>query len=743
MTVLPPFPVGNPVPGLSPDQRSVLMTSAVDPDWATAWGVQSNGCDLRFPGLGSDIGMTRHCETCRQQGRAKYMGPSGITPVPTVLHQGPADGPVLFVEGVLKSLCAAYVTATGALPYTVAFLNGCDGISARTKTVHGPLASGRDTVVIFDSDMATNENVAGAALRLEGHLRRAGARTVRFGRVPRVADDAHTGLDDWLAAQAPEGRAAELARIVDDADADHLDRDTFAERAEALDPPGRLSLARRTADRVCSLSLDAVWVQEWRTLLKDTCRLSGSDFDLIHKDAAERLRGEARENAHRQVREAGDEMPSPNEPLEVAHALLARKAAVGEHVRIWRGDWYVWSGTHWRPAPATELTDWLRRDLRHAWYMSAGKEPAPVPWAPTTGKVGEVLDALASLLRRGDLEEPEQGLFAANGRVAMDGTVTAPDPAVFNLTSVPYAYDPAAACPAWDAFLASSLPEQGDRDLLQEMFGYLVSGDTRQQKVFFLSGPPGSGKGTALRVLESLMGPEAVSSTSLPGLASHFGLASLIGRQVAFLPDVRFNIRSAHEAVPNILSISGEDSIPVARKNRDDWIGKLSVRIVMASNDLPSLPDASAALYRRLVVVKFGQSFAGREDYGLTDRLRLELAGILNWALAGYARLMARGRFVATASGDELARAARRESSPELSFMEDSGVVEPGAFTSSADLFTAWTLYRLEEGLTKQPSRQGLTRVLASSGPGLSAGQKKIGGQKVRGLHGFRLVPRP
>lgn len=742
MTVSPPLPVGNPVPGLTPDQRSVLLTSAVDPEWAVAWGVQPSGCDLRFPGLGSDVGMTRHCHTCRQGGRPKYQGAAGLTPVPTVLHDAGPGSAVLYVEGVLKSLCAAYVVSASALPYTVIFLNGCDGIGPKTRSVHGPQASGRDVVIIFDADIGTNEGVAAAALRVEGHLRRAGARTVRFGRVPMVADDVHTGLDDWLAAQAPGERAGELIRIVDGADADHLDRDTFAERAAALDPQGRLSLARRTADRVCSLSLDAVWVQEWRTLLKETCRLSGSDFDLIHRDAADRRRGEARENAHRAVREAGDEMPSPNEPLEVAHTLLARKSAVGEHVRIWRGDWYVWGGTHWRQAPATELTDWLRRDLRHAWYMSSGKEPAPVPWAPTSGKVGEVLEALASLLRRRDVQEPDTGLFAVNGHVAMDGTVTAPDPSVFNLTCVPYAYDPAAVCPEWDAFLASSLPDQGDRDLIQEMFGYLVSSDTRQQKIFFLSGPPGSGKGTALRVLESLMGHEAVTSTSLPGLASHFGLASLVGRQAAFLPDVRFNVRSAHEAVPNLLSISGEDSVTVARKNRDDWIGKLPTRIIMASNDLPSLPDASAALYRRLVVVKFGQSFAGREDYGLTDRLRTELAGILNWALAGYARLMSRGRFVATASGDELARAARRESSPEISFMEDCGVLDPGAFTSSADLFTAWTLYRLEEGLTKAPSRQGLTRVLASSGPGLVAGQKKVGGQKVRGLNGFRLVPR-
>lgn len=742
MTVASSVLGNNPAVPLTEAQKAVLSASAVDPDWAaTGARVTSHGCDLRFPGLtGHPDGVVRACDSCRTAGRPKYRSPAGHTPQPTILHDaGPASG-VLYVEGVLKSLVAAQLAETAGLPWTVVFLNGADGVNAGTHNVVGPQIHGRHAVVVYDADVESNPNVAAAALRVEGHLRRAGAATVRFGRVPRVADDPHTGLDDYLSAIEPDGRTAALCAVVDGAPPDLLDRNAFIGRCGELDAPGRLALARRTADRVCSLSLEEVWVQEWRALLKEHCSLTGTDFDAIRKEAAARKRDASRERAHNKITEAGPEMPAPGQPLEVAHELLARRAAVGDHVRIWRGDWYQWDGTKWAQIPVTVLSDWLRRDLRHAWYMSSGKEPAPVPWAPTSAKVSEVIDALASILRRADTEEADTGIYTLGGVVALDGTLTEHTPEVFNLTCLPYAYDPAATAPNWDRFLETSLPDVADRELLQEMFGYLLSGETNQQKIFFLSGPPGAGKGTALRVLQGLVGHESHTSASLPGIGSHFGLASLIGKSVAVLPDVRFNVSGASDALPNLLSISGEDVVPVHRKNRDDWVGMLPTRLVMASNDLPALPDSSAALYRRLVVVRFGESFTGREDYGLTGRLLAELPGILNWALAGYRRLTERGKFLATAGGSELAAEARREASPVVAFIEDMCTADPEAFISSHDLFAAWTAYRLDQHFTRKDiSQPGLTRAVKSALPGVGSQLRKINGKPVRGLTGIRL----
>lgn len=736
----------SPVPSslLSASDQGILLRSAVDPAMSAA---QTRGCDIWFPGLGGHPdGMVRSCDACRLTGRPKYMGMGGHTPQPDILYDAGPGTTLMYVEGVLKSLCAAQAVPEAGLAYTVAFINGSDGINKKTRAAVALQAPGRDVVVILDSDIDSNPNVARSSVRIDGHLREAGAASVRFARVPRVDDSPTTGLDDYLASLPSASRGDALRSLEESAPPDMLVPSAFTEHAASL--PGaadRSSFARHIAERVCSLDMPEAWTLDWKARLKSECRMAGKDFDAIRKDIDDRDRARSRQKAQEQVTRTGVEMPSPSEPLEVAHALLESEngAAVRDRVLIWRDDWYSWTETHWETRPATTLTDWLRRELRHAWYMSGGKEPGPVPWAPTTGKVSEVVDALASVLRRPDAEEPEQGVFTANGRVHMDGSITPHMPQTFNVSSLPYAYDPEATCPSWDAFTGSSLPEPEDRALLQEAAGYLLSGDTSHQKIIFLSGPPGSGKGTVLRVLEGLIGSDACTATSLSGLGSHFGMQSLIGKSAAFMADVRFNVSGAQDAVPNILQISGEDVVPVPRKNKENWKGRLPTRLVMASNDLPVLPDMAGALYRRLVVIKFGQSFVGREDTGLTGRLMQELPGILNWCLVGYRRLVERGRFPETAGGMELREAARRDANPVVAFVDDRCVLDPEAFTGSDEMFQAWEIYRLGQGYTrKDMSKPGLTRAVCGSFPGVDSGKvKKVNGRCVRGVTGLRILP--
>ena len=61
--------------------------------------------------------------------------------------------------------------------------------------------------------------------------------------------------------------------------------------------------------------------------------------------------------------------------------------------------------------------------------------------------------------------------------------------------------------------------------------------------------------------------------------------------------------------------------------------GKLETRFVILTNELPRLTDASGALASRFITLVLTESFYGREDLGLTDKLAGELPGILNWAL--------------------------------------------------------------------------------------------------------------
>jgi putative DNA primase/helicase len=84
-----------------------------------------------------------------------------------------------------------------------------------------------------------------------------------------------------------------------------------------------------------------------------------------------------------------------------------------------------------------------------------------------------------------------------------------------------FGYDQAAPVPKhWLAFLADLLGDDHEAiETLQDLFGYALTTDTRQQKVFLLIGPKRSGKGTIARVLKALIGNANVAGPTLSGPA--------------------------------------------------------------------------------------------------------------------------------------------------------------------------------------------------------------------------------
>jgi putative DNA primase/helicase len=189
------------------------------------------------------------------------------------------------------------------------------------------------------------------------------------------------------------------------------------------------------------------------------------------------------------------------------------------------------------------------------------------------------------------------------------------------------------------------LPDKKSRLLLQEIFGLMLTTDTRYQKIFMVVGPRRSGKGTIGRVLTALIGAASVVNPTLASMTGEFGLSQLIDKQVAIISDARVGKGDPSVIAERLLSISGEDGQTINRKYQSFWSGRLLVRFLILTNELPRIADASGALASRFVVLLLTKSFLGKEDLTLTDKLLTELPGILNWSLAGLERLRQRGRF--------------------------------------------------------------------------------------------------
>lgn len=435
---------------------------------------------------------------------------------------------------------------------------------------------------------------------------------------------------------------------------------------------------------------------------------------------------------------AGGVLSNPADPMAVARELHGRMT----RPRLWwRGDFYEWTGTHWTPLDEAVMTRWLYRMTEKATYVvkDAKGEDESKRWAPTKKKITDLTHALGmGVLQR--VGEAETCIATTNGVLRLRGRVLENhDPSRFNLTALPFAYDPEAGCPNWLSFLDQVLP--GDRqaqDFLAEWFGYVLSGRTNQQKMAALIGKRRSGKGTVARVLGAMVGQEATAGLDLNLAAGTFGIENLIGRSLAISGDVRWQSKNIGDAVPILLGVIGEDVITIHRKNRMAWTGKLGVRFMLMSNETPTFSDRSGALGGRMVYVKFDQSFYGREDIGLTEKLLEELPGILNWALNGLDRLDRRGRFTEPASGQAEADSVRRLSDPIGAFIEDWCEVGPDESISLDHLYLKYRNWCESEGRTKDSTTKEIfSRDLRGKVEGLTVKRTREAGHQVRMLYGI------
>lgn len=480
-----------------------------------------------------------------------------------------------------------------------------------------------------------------------------------------------------------------------------------------------------------------------RTEIKDIIRAE-------EKRTAERRRAERAAEHARQLAvatEQGKVIPAPYEPMKVARELMSRqpKTDGAEHLAHWRGDWYRWAGTHWRVEDPSTVRRWLYAETENAVY-DAGEELHA--WSPDKARVDKTADALATaVVGRYAGADDERVIACTNGVLDPATGVLAPHtPRRFNLTSLPYAYDPAAQCPTWLAFLDSILP--GDVEahrLLAQWFGYVVSGRTNLHKIMSLVGPKRCGKGTIGRVLTALVGMENVISPKMIGLGGTFGMAGMVGKTLALMGDVRWKHRDSAAGVEVLLGISGEDSQEVHRKNKESWNGYLGVRFMLMSNDAPEFVDASGALADRMLHVEFTTSFLGREDPTLTGRLLGELPGVLNWALAGLADLNAcGGHFTRPASAQSLAEEVLTGGSPAASFLADRCELDGSVETACSALYREYRLWAQAAGHEHLMKDQQFGRALISAGNGrIRRGRRTMVNGKRDVLYVGVYVPLP
>jgi putative DNA primase/helicase len=425
------------------------------------------------------------------------------------------------------------------------------------------------------------------------------------------------------------------------------------------------------------------------------------------------------------------------EPLVVARRLLASTFLHSVH---WQGEF-----RRFRAGAYHVVEDGaVRRDVYH--HLDEQQI------SPNARRVSDVIDALRGEAHLSRTITPPCGIDGAdlgpllhfpNGTLDLaTGELLAPDPSRFVLNTLDVEHNSDAATPiAWLRFLDSIWHDDPETiDTLQEVMGYLLTCRTEQQKLFLIVGPRRSGKGTIFRVITDLLGRGNVAAPTLATLTAPFGLQALVGKQAALISDARLSGRTDQAIVAErLLSISGEDHVSISRKFQEDHTGRLPVRFVIATNELPRLSDSSGALASRFLILMARRSFYGAEDHSLYDRLRPELPGILQWSIEGLRRLTDRGRFVQPRSAQDAVRVLEDLGSPISAFLRDECTLDPMATVEVDRLYSAWKQWCEDSGRGHATNKEVFARDLLSAQPMVRRYRPRSEDARVNMYRGVRL----
>lgn len=460
--------------------------------------------------------------------------------------------------------------------------------------------------------------------------------------------------------------------------------------------------------------------------------------------------------------------PDPSDPMEVARHIQnewVNKADGSVGVMYTNEDTWLYRGTHWESV----LDGTMRSKLYHRMdnelmlkLMDDQGTPTwtPVRWAPTSGKIGNLMEAVRAINARDVLPDPNtwqgppehtsrhvamaNGIFDIEAREMREHT-----PRYFNTWSLPFDYDPDATCPQWLEFLEDVFENDPESiRTLRQFMGYFISGRHDLEKILALIGPSRSGKGTIADMIDALMGPSSVESFTLKSLAGEFGLQNLVGKSVMIAADSRSAMKAEdmQTAIERLLSLSANDKVIINRKNKTPLSMRLGVRPVIMSNELPAFMDSSNAINQRMVMLKMRKSYIGREDHTLKKRVLSEVQGVFNWALGGLDDLNETGKLLQPQSAQNYIETLDEGSSPHEQFLNTycsiGAIGDEDAWCYHPQLVQLWKSY-CEQNDMKPGNPNWLPRKLAPIvtrlGGELGKGFRTEDGVSIRVITGISI----
>ncbi|TKJ34638.1 MAG: hypothetical protein CEE38_17360 [Planctomycetes bacterium B3_Pla] len=359
-----------------------------------------------------------------------------------------------------------------------------------------------------------------------------------------------------------------------------------------------------------------------------------------------------------------------------------------------------------------------------------------------SGVAKDVLEPL--LLDSGKPFDGSHTIMFKNGLLnVLENKLTPHRDNLFTTATLSYDYDTNATCPQWLATLDQWFDEDAERmALLQEWYGYNMIMTNHLEQLMFIYGQSGSGKTTAMRILQHLLDGNFQAADTRQLCVDQFGLASLIGKYAVIVSEEdKLTNRRGQSLLSVLKQITGNDAVSIRRMHKTAVNGHLFCKVSYYSNALPVLHDEMQTLFRRYNLLHFDHSFKDAPDGALYTHLAEERPGIAVWAIEGLNRLLANeGKFTLPEVSKAEIEEIKIEASPLKRIIETYCTFDDGeAFTSRKHLYSLYRAVCEREFVRCPISCQVFPRRCKEAVPKLAGLEtQKHGGE--RGWRGLKLT---
>ena len=280
------------------------------------------------------------------------------------------------------------------------------------------------------------------------------------------------------------------------------------------------------------------------------------------------------------------------------------------------------------------------------------------------------------------------------------------------ITRVPYVPD-APRPEVWLRTLKTVIPDDGLRAYFQRVAGYLLSGLTVEQVLFFFHGSGANGKTVVAETLRWVMGDYAASVRSRlltdRGADDHpTSLDATRDKRGLFCPELPTAARFSEE---NLKSFTGGDTLRARKMHQDETEFRPRFKLVICGNSKPRIRGRDDGIWRRMHLVPFDVKIPLRDrDPRLGQRLQGESEGILRWMVQGFREYRRLGLKPPAVVLDAV-QSYREEQDPVGRFLEERTFESDGAEVSASSLhagYLDWAARSQETQLTATAFGRGM-----------------------------------